>query len=321
MYWDQDAGFRAIMAEADTFTEISPFWYHVDEGGAVRAYSTQAGCTYEDAAILLFLRAHDILTIPTVANIRDGQWDGGMVSRILQDPQLTAAHIGALVALTVTRGYDGIDIDYEDLAAADRGNFTGFIQQLANALHANGKLLAVDVYGKTAEPGTWSGPMAQDWAALGAAADELRLMTYEYHWSTSEPGPIAPAPWVRNVLAFATSVVPPGKIVHGLPLYGYDWIDRSATAQVWDAMMATARQQGSPLQWDPLSASPWYEYTSGRDHHVVWFENAMSVESKLGLADAAGVGGVMLWRLGGEDAAVWPAIRAFATSSPLPPSY
>jgi hypothetical protein len=36
---------------------------------------------------------------------------------------------------------------------------------------------------------------------------------YDYHWSTSDPGPVAPLPWVRDVLDYATNVIGVGKIV------------------------------------------------------------------------------------------------------------
>ena len=317
VYWDQDRGFDAIVAHADSLTEVSPFWYHADSDGQVRPYTTGSGGTYEDPRVLLFLRSHGILTIPTIANIRDGQWNGPLVSRLLADPGLAAAHIRSIVDLVSAREYDGIDIDYEDLAAADRSAFSAFIGALAAALHQRGKLLTVNVYGKTSEPGGWSGPMAQDWSALGASADEVRLMTYEFHWSSSDPGPIAPLPWVQQVLALARATIPADRIVEGVPLYGYDWVGRTGAAQVWDDVMAGATAQRASIAWDAASASPWFDYTSGGAHHTVWFENAMSVEAKLRLAADSGIGGVMLWRLAGEDPAVWPAIRGyfFSTSS------
>lgn len=312
VFWDQVRGFEAILAHIDTLTEISPFWYYVADDGGVQPYTTAAGGTYEDAAILASLRRHGLLVIPTVANIRDGQWNGPLVGRILADPSRRAAHVRRLVALAVDRAYDGIDIDYEDLAASDRPAFSTFVRELADALHAERKLVTVNVYAKTSEPGGGGGPQAQDWAALGRAADEVRLMTYEYHWSTSEAGPIAPITWVADVLRFARSVIPPERIVQGVPFYGYDWIGRSGTPQVWEDVMTQVERHRVSVNWDATSAAPWFEYGSGRERHTVWFENALSVEGKLHVGRAHGIGGVMLWRLAGEDPAVWPALRSAA---------
>ena len=154
VFWDQARGFDSIVANADVFSEISPFWYRVLADGRVVPYTTGSGASYEDPAILAFLRSRGILVIPTVANIINGVWDGGLVSKIIADPQLRAVNLNALVNLAVAGGYDGIDLDYENLRASDRAAFSSFVQQLAGALHAQGKLLTVNVYAKTGEPGT-----------------------------------------------------------------------------------------------------------------------------------------------------------------------
>ena len=309
VFWDQNRGFDVIAANADVFSDVSPFWYRVEADGRVVPFTTDWGTSYEDPAILSFLRAKGILVIPTVANVLNGVWDGALVSGIINDPVLTTVNISSLVQLAVTKEYDGIDLDYENLSASDRPAFTDFVSQLAVALHAYGKLLTVNVYGKTAEPGTWNGPQAQDWSAIGQVVDQVRIMTYEYHWSTSGPGPISPIDWVSDVLAFARSTIPAQKIMQGIPLYGYDWVDQSGVDHVWEEAMALAKQYGATINWDATSASPWFEYLAKRTRHTVWFENASSVDAKLLLNTAYSVGGVSFWRLGGEDQGTWSALR------------
>ena len=319
VFWDQSRGFDAILANVDVFSEISPFWYRVEADGRVVPYTTASGGTYIDSNILSFLRAHGILVLPTVANIVNGVWDGAAVSTIIADPQLRAVNITNLVNLAITGGYDGIDLDYENLRATDRPAFTTFVRELASALRAQGKLLTVNVYAKTSEPGTWDGPRAQDWLAIGQAADQVRIMTYEYSWSTSGAGPISPLNWVTDVIAFARSQIAPGKIMQGVPFYGYDWVGQRGTDIVWTQAMALANQYSAPVQWDSASASPWFEYRAGATRHTVWFENGASVDAKLGVAAANGIGGITVWRLGGEDPDNWKAMRSrFGGNPPAP---
>lgn len=320
VFWDQTRGFDIIVANADVFSEISPFWYRVEADGHVVPFTTSAGTSYEDPVILSFLRSRGILVIPTVANVLNGIWDGALASGILADPAVTAVNISALVQLAVANGYDGIDLDYENLAASDRTAFTSFTTQLAAALHAEGKLLTLNVYAKTAEPGDWAGPQAEDWWALGQVADQVRIMTYEYHWSTSGPGPISPVNWVSDVLAFARSTIPSNKIIQGLPLYGYDWVGQSGVDHVWTETMASASQYGATINWDATSASPWFQYVAKRSRHTVWFENALSADAKLQVNTAHDVAGVAVWRLGGEDPDVWSAVRAWEGIGAAPDS-
>jgi spore germination protein len=318
VFWDQARGFDSIVANADVFSEISPFWYRVLADGRIVPYTTAAGGSYEDPAILGFLRSRGILVMPTVANIIDGVWDGALVSKMIADPQLRDVNLTALVNLAVTKGYDGLDLDYENLRASDRAAFTSFVEQLAGALHAHGKLLSVNVYAKTSEPGTWDGPQAQDWRAIGQAADQVRIMTYEYSWSTSPPGPVAPVTWVNDVVAYATSQIPPAKILQGIPFYGYDWVGERGTDLVWTQAMDLASHFAAPLMWDSASASPWLQYSSGSARHTVWFENGSSVGAKLDVTRVHDVGGIAVWRLGGEDPANWSAVRS-QFGGPTPP--
>jgi len=319
VFWDQSRGFDAIVKNADVFSEISPFWYRVDVDGRVVPYTTSSGSTYEDPTIVSFLRAHGILVIPTVANILDGVWNGALVSAVIADPTLASANIASLVDLAVGRGYDGIDLDYEDLRATDRVAFSTFVGQLAAALHGQGKLLTVNVYAKTAEPGSWDGPKAQDWWALGQSADQVRIMTYEYSWATSPAGPISPINWVTDVIAFARTLIPAAKIMQGVPFYGYDWVGQRGTDLVWTDAMGLANRYSAPINWDSPSASPWFGYVVKSARHTVWFENASSVDAKLAVATAYDIAGVTLWRLGGEDPGNWSTLRSqFGGASPPP---
>ena len=319
VFWDQSRGFDTIVANADVFWEISAFWYRVEPDGRVVPYTTGSGGTYVDSNILSFLRAQGILVLPTVANIINGVWDGASVSAIIGDPHLRAVNITNLVNLTITGGYDGIDLDYENLRATDRSAFTTFVRELATALHAQGKLLTVNVYAKTSERGTWDGPRAQDWQAIGQVVDQVRVMTYEYSWSTSSAGPISPVNWVSDVIAFARSQIAAEKIMQGVPFYGYDWVGQHGTDIVWTQAIALTNRYSSPVQWDSASASPWFKYRAGSTRDIVWFENAASVDAKLGVAAANDVSGVTVWRLGGEDPDNWKAMRSrFGGDPPAP---
>ena len=317
-YWDQDRGFQSVKNNAGTITEISPVWYGIDASGNILPFLKTDGTSYVDTNILSYARTNNILVVPTIQNYVNGHWDGAAISVIINNQSLTAAHINKIVDLVSVNGYDGIDIDYENLSGTDRAAFSNFVSLLGQALHAKGKLLSIDVYGKTNEPGDWGGQIAQDWTTLGATADEMRVMAYGYSWDTSPAGPIAPISWVRNVVAFANTTIPQNKIIVGIPTYGVDWPASGAGIEyMWDQIVGIAAQKGSSVVWDTTSMAPWFNY-AGTDLHTVWFENSSSTNAKLNVFDELGVGGISIWRLGGEDPGVWQSIRAHAIVQPKP---
>lgn len=312
--WDSARARASWETNRAHIQELSPVWYQLDASGdgSINSY---AGA--RDMALVDEAHAQSTLVIPLINNAYAGTgFDATPVSAMIHDPARRAAHITALVSETLTYGYDGIDIDYESLNGQDdRYAFSQFIEELAVALHAHGKLLSIAVHPKTSEPGSWDGPKAQDWKRIGAAVDRFRVMTYGYHWSTSESGPIAPLWWMENVMAFATSVVPPNRVYVGLHFYGHDWVGSSGSSAVWEDVQVLINTYGAVPQWQDTDAQgrtvaePWFAYTDSLGQpREVWYANGASIAARLRLVRQYGLGGVAVWRLGGEDPANWSAI-------------
>jgi spore germination protein YaaH len=72
----------------------------------------------------------------------------------------------------------------------------------------------------------------------------------------------------------------------------------------------TIRQWQEDAGWRQAVAEPWFAYNDETGHHTVWYADGQSVQERLGLVEKYGLGGIALWRLGGEDPAVWEAIAA-----------
>ena len=310
-YWDQTRAMQSFLAHADLYSSVSPFWYEMSTTGAISRYPGA-----EDATVLSGIRGKGVKVVPTITN----NFDPVRATTMLATATSRAAHVKALTDLAAAKGYDGIDVDYEGMAAADRDRFSAFVSELASALHAQGRLLSVAVHAKTAEPGTWSGPQAQNYAAIGAAADRVRLMAYDYSWETSPAGPIAPLSWVDSVAAFAVTQIPAGKVELGMSLYGYDWVGSRGEGVTHDVATSRLTSSGATRVWDSAAAEPTFSYTSGGSAHTVYYADAQSVTARLAVIDKHALAAAAFWRLGGEDPAVWTAVRSrWGTSTTTTP--
>ena len=311
-YWNMPGGAATVLANRADFTAASPWMYGLDASGRI-VPQYDSGQQAPMAAALRRLRAAHMPIVPTLANVTQGAFAYQAVGRILHTPSLLRAHVAAIAALVRQQGYAGIDIDYENLRAADRQAFSGFVTSLAAALHAEGKTLSVAVFAKITDAGYDQRNIAQDYAAIGRAADEVRLMCYDYHWATSPPGPVAPIWWVRGVIRYAKSQIPASKIILGVPLYGYDWVSgpgHHGSTVSWLRAFQLATSHKARPRFDPASQTPWFGYTdrSGRQHEV-WFENTQSSTAKFAAAQGSGIGGAYLWMYGYEETSTWPALR------------
>jgi spore germination protein len=314
-YWNIGHGTATVLSHRGAFTEVSPWIYGLGSGGQIET-QYPAGQAAEVKAEMARLRAAGLRVVPTLANVSEGRFAYQPVAGILHDPARRKQHVAAITALVSRHHYAGIDIDYEDLRAGDRRVFTAFISELAAALHARDKILSVALFPKATDAGYAPRNVAQDYAAIGRVADQVRIMAYGYHWDTSPPGPIAPVNWIREVIRYAKDKIPAAKVVLGVGLYGYDWSRGPATAVSWlRAFQLSTRHHARP-HYDATSQAPWFTYTDSDGHkHTVWFENEASTRAKFEIAKGSQIGGVFLWMFGYEDTGTWAALRH---SLPLP---
>ncbi len=293
----------------DIFDEISPFWYSTDENGQL--YGNR------NDELVILAHENNILVLPSIHNV--GNYD--IVVNILADPQLRSHHIQNILNEVLSRNYDGIDIDYESLDVSMREPFSAFIIELADVLHAHGKLLSVAVHAKDSDYGGLGG--FQDWAVIGEHADRLRIMTYDYHWRGGSPGPVAPLYWVQPVAEYAVSVVDPAKVFLGIPFYGYDWPPQgNARGLPWgdiedlideQDLTVNLMQRNSEGQVD----ESWFRYQSDEGMREVWFMTDSGLESKLDLVQSMDLAGIAIWQIGYEKPEYWEVIRDKLVQDPV----
>jgi len=203
-----------------------------------------------------------------------------------------------------------VDVDWEALTAEQRNGYATFVEELARRLHRDGRLIAVDVYPKTREPGGWDGPRAQDGRRLGRAVDQIRVMTYNYSEFWSGPGPLSPPEWTDRVLDFAETQVKPRKIVMGVGFYGRDWRGAQTTDLVW-ADVRRIRSADKPRASRGPSAELILSYSPDGAARTVFFPDAKAIDAKLLmlLEQHPHIRGVYCWIMGQEDPAAWKVLR------------
>lgn len=266
----------------------------------------------EDAAFVRAARRAGCRVFVTLTNYDPvaGHFSTAVATAILNDDALMRRHAAAVVRHCVERGYDGLNLDWEDVRAQDRTRFSRFVELLARELHQRDLLLAVDVYPKTSEPGSWSGQQAQDWRRLGRSADELRVMTYNFSGSWSGPGALMPVDWIDAVLTFGERQVDPARLRMGIGFYGRDWQGRRTTDLTWAQAERLAHEHGVVPRRD-ASGELTFSYQDDGETHVVVYLDRQAVATKLDVLTERhpDVGGVACWLMGQEDPRVWPLLH------------
>lgn len=270
-----------------------------------------------DQAVTI-LRRHNILPLATITNWSpEIGFDPDLARTILGNEMIKAQTIATIFDLLNQYDFAGVNIDFENMYPEDRYLFNAFIQDLASALRPAGYLTTLAVAPKAADfpNAPWVG--AFDYASLGAAADIVFVMTYEWGWVGGPPMAIAPLPQVRQVLQYAVTQISPLKIIQGVPLYAYDWPlpdteETRATALNLVDVYNLAYRYGAVINYDPVAQSPWFRYINDQGvEHEVWLEDARSVQAKYELAQSLNLRGVGYWAHGNEPYGFpqnWPVL-------------
>jgi hypothetical protein len=126
--------------------------------------------------------------------------------------------------LTVTAPWAvGIDIDFEGGYSTSPATALAGFKAIGDKARALGKRVSGAIPSVSAGDYSVGGEQWVRLAQLGAYLDHVSLMTYDFAWVGSAPGPISPASWMEDVYGWAVSQMDPGKLSMGLPAYAYMW--------------------------------------------------------------------------------------------------
>jgi chitinase len=242
--------------------------------------------------------------------------------------------------------FDGIDIDWEFPVEgglegnverpADKQNFTLLLRELRRQLDEQG---AIDKrhYELTIAASARLGEIANvEVAIIEPLLDFINVMTYDYHAAPGltnfnaplyeAKGDVTPRLNVDETMgAFLDARIPRGKLLVGIPFYGHaygsvedvnhglfqngtdkpaDWKEHDGD---WNVLAKTRLTNSRYVKyWESSARVPYmYDSTSGT---WVSYDDPRSVAEKVQYVREHGLGGVVIWELGGDDGSLMRAI-------------
>lgn len=262
----------------------------------------------------------------------DNNFDPAETHVFLTDERAQKEAVKMLIGYALLYKFDGYNIDFENVDYADRDRLTRFVADFAEAAHAYGIKLSMDIT-PLSDSKNWS--QVYDRAALAPNLDYVMLMAYDQFGRTSPvPGPCATQPWTERAVAVTVPLVGADKLVLGMPLYMRIWYSTNDE----DMLPVNIDEWPDPVSDKPGPADNYKAYKSlkvrtltMRDSSVfrqkyaayigwnekeglfylnlplpkgvvqVWFEDDMSLENKRNLIGAYHLAGGAYWRKGFES--------------------
>lgn len=233
----------------------------------------------------------------------DGRFNNNLVSVLVSRKDIQQRLVARLAGVLLEKGYRAVNIDFEYVQREDRDGFTSFVAYTTTVLNMLGYQVSVALAPKYSDDQKGLLYEGMDYGGLGAAANWVVLMTYEWGYTYGPPMAVAPINQVKRVVEYALTKIRADKICLGVPNYGYDWplpYERGLTAaQTLGNVEAVQRAifYGVPILFDETAMSPYFRYWQYGIQHEVWFEDVRSWREKFRLVETYGLKGIAVWQI------------------------
>jgi spore germination protein YaaH len=311
-YWASSTAYLSY--DYTALSTIGYFSYEVDP-------ATGAALTVHDwntTPMISYAHARGVKVVIVVTDFGDSQ-----ITSVLADTLKQNTLIASLISLLTARSGDGVNIDFEGVNVSQRANLVAFMRKLSQRVKAVNPAAEISMASPAVD---WS--KSWDFASLSSICDYLVLMGYDYYYGGSaNAGPNAPLEATGGGISVTNSVttylaagVASGKLLLGLPWYGFDWpvvssarnaaTTASAASPAYSVLEPKGQLYGK--QFDATSKSPWFSYQSGTQWHQVWYDDSLSLAYKYGLVNAKNLGGIGIWALSYEGGRpeLWQGMHA-----------
>ncbi|HBB28896.1 MAG TPA: spore gernimation protein [Clostridiales bacterium] len=287
---------RVLASALPHMTGINIFNYMVTEDGNL--------IYINDENLIKDALEYQVAPYMVLTNLEPGGgFSSEIMQKILNNDHIQDVLINNVLDTVKSKGYFGVDVDFEYVYPEDKEKFEDFLRKLATVLHSEGYKINAALAPKISREQKGLLYEAHDYAVIGDIMDKILLMTYEWGFMLGPPMAVAPINQVERVLQYAVTEIDSQKILMGIPNYGYDWTlpyEKGTKATIISNPEAVdiARRHGAEIKFDYTAQSPYFNYyDEEKREHIVWFEDARSIDAKLKLVDKYNLGGIFYWTI------------------------
>lgn len=277
---------------------IAPTWYSVtDESGNMSSYASA------DFVSKMHQRGIDVWALVSDfdTNVDFAQLYSSKAARTNM--------VNKLVGEAKSYGFDGINLDYENIKSAYAKDYLQFVRELSVVCERNGIVLSTDNYKPEAYNSCYNLKEQSDYV------DYAIVMAYDEHYAGSEAGSVASLPFVKEAVEDMTALVPADKVVVGIPFFTRIWsVSQTSTTSSAVGMQAAIdelNKDGQTAIWNDDAGQYVCSYDKNGVTRKIWFEEDKSIEEKLKVVVDNNTAGIAVWKLGLEKASVWNVINQY----------
>lgn len=217
--------------------------------------------------------------------------------------------VNKLVGEAKSYGFDGINLDYENIKSAYAKDYLQFVRELSVACERNGIVLSTDNY----KPEAYN--RCYNLKEQSRFVDYVIVMAYDEHYAGTDAGSVASLPFVKEAVEDTVQLVGKEHVIAGIPFYTRIWTttDGNTTSRAvgMQAAIDQLNSDGQVALWNDDCGQYVASYTVGSSTRQIWFEEEKSIEAKMQIIQQENTAGVACWKLGLEKSTVWSVISQY----------
>jgi cellulose synthase/poly-beta-1,6-N-acetylglucosamine synthase-like glycosyltransferase/spore germination protein YaaH/peptidoglycan/xylan/chitin deacetylase (PgdA/CDA1 family) len=304
----QETGVNSLRENVTKITHVMPIWVQLNPTATAldfRDWDMRNGLNPSNQTVINLARENNLNIVPVWSNATGGEFDAQRVHLFLHDLNRQMRLIGQVRGWVQQNGFQGINIDFENLQEADYPLLVTFLKRVRDEFTPYHLTVSADLE---------AGKLI-DRRLAASYCDFVVIMLYDEHASAATgPGPISSIGFFREKLAQVQAEVPREKLVIGLANYAYDWEEESDWVEPLTYQQALIRARdyrgNEPPQklidFDPDALNPTYWYVDeNAKEHEVWMLDAATAANQWTLAQGYSPRGVAVWALGMTDPTIW----------------
>lgn len=206
-------------------------------------------------------------------------------------------------------GFDGINLDFENIKSAYAKDYLQFVRELSIACERKGLVLSTDNY----KPEAYN--RCYNLKEQSRFVDYVIVMAYDEHYAGTDAGSVASLPFVKEAVEDTVQLVGKEHVIAGIPFYTRIWTttDGNTTSRAvgMQAAVDQLNSDGQVALWNDDCGQYVASYTVGNSTRQIWFEEEKSIEAKMQVIQENDVAGVAGWKLGLEKSSVWSVISKY----------
>ena len=293
-----NSGIDNNIATASGVNVLAPTWYSVtDSSGSMSCYAS-AGLVNK-----MHQRGTDVWALVS-------DFDTNVDFAALYSSKKARTNmINTLINDAEKYGFDGINLDFENIKSAYAKDYLQFVRELSIECERKGLVLSTDNY----KPEAYN--RCYNLKEQSRFVDYVIVMAYDEHYAGTDAGSVASLPFVKEAVEDTVQLVGKEHVIAGIPFYTRIWTttDGNTTSRAvgMQAAVDQLNSDGQVALWNDDCGQYVASYTVGNSTRQIWFEEEKSIEVKMQVIQENNVAGVAGWKLGLEKSSVWSVISKY----------